>query len=73
MIIMIASCFFHEITLVNEQCSLDDRKYSFTQRTINQWNIINRLCIDCVNVNGEKRFKTKIDKYISYYTLMNTL
>ena len=35
----------HEVTLVKDQCRLDVRKYSFSQRTINEWN---RLPADCV-------------------------
>ena len=27
----------HEVTLVKDQCRLDVRKYSFSQRTINEW------------------------------------
>ena len=48
--ILIEICFFHsrkiveqgdmryEVTLVKDQCSLDIRKYSFPQRTINELN-----------------------------------
>ena len=28
----------HEVALVKDQCRLDVRKYSFSQRTINEWN-----------------------------------
>ena len=28
----------HEVTLVKEQCRLDVRKFSFSQRTVNEWN-----------------------------------
>ena len=35
----------HEVTLVKDQCRLDIRKYSFSQRTINEWNKINCLRI----------------------------
>ena len=34
----------HEVTLVKDQCRLDIRKYSFSQRTINEWN---KLSTDC--------------------------
>ena len=44
----------HEVALVKDQCRLDVRKYSFSQRTINEWN---RLPADCVGAN-------KIDKYL---------
>ena len=33
----------HAETLVKDQCRLDIRKYSFSQRTITEWNIIYRL------------------------------
>ena len=35
----------YEVALVKDQCTLDVRKYSFSQRTINEWN---RLPADCV-------------------------
>ena len=35
----------HEVKLVKDQCRLDIRKYSFSQRTINEWN---KLSTDCV-------------------------
>ena len=37
----------HKAALVKEQCRLDMRKYSFSQRVINEWN---KLPNDCVNV-----------------------
>ena len=36
----------HQTALVREQCKLDMRKYSFSQRVINEWN---KLPNDCVN------------------------
>ena len=30
----------HEVKLVKDQCRLDIRKYSFSQSTANEWNII---------------------------------
>ncbi|WP_133434224.1 RNA-directed DNA polymerase, partial [Aeromicrobium phragmitis] len=51
----------HEVTLVKDQCRLDIRKYSFSQRTINEWN---RLSIDCVGANSVNMFKNNIDKYL---------
>ena len=50
----------HKITLVKEQCRLHIRKYSFSQRTINEWNI---LSTDCVYASSVNMFK-KIDNYI---------
>ena len=37
----------HKAALVKEQCRLDMRKYSFSQRVINEWN---KLPNNCVNV-----------------------
>ena len=37
----------HEVKLVKDQCILDIRKYSFSQRTINEWNKLSILC-NCV-------------------------
>ena len=46
----------HEVTLVKYHCRLDIRKYSFLQRTINEWN---KLCTDCVTVSSVNMFKNK--------------
>ena len=35
----------HGVTLAKKQCRLDIRKFSFSQRTVNEWN---RLSADCV-------------------------
>ena len=51
----------HEATLAKEQCRLDIRKFSFSQRTINGWN---RLPADCVGANSVNTFKNKIDVYL---------
>ena len=34
----------HEVKLVKDQCRLDIRKYSFSQKTINEWNKLSKLC-----------------------------
>ena len=34
----------HEVMLVKDQCRLDIRKYSFSQRTINEWNKLSMGC-----------------------------
>ena len=39
----------HKAALVKEQCRLDMRKYSFSQRVINEWN---KLPNDCVNASS---------------------
>ena len=52
----------HEVTLVKDQCRLDIRKYSFSQRTINEWN---KLSTDCVTASSMNMFKHKDDTSIS--------
>ena len=47
--------------LVKEQCRLDMRKRSFSQRVINEWS---KLPNDCVNANGVNMFKNVIDIYM---------
>ena len=41
--------------------SLDFRKYSFSQRTINVWN---KLSTYCVHASSDNMFKNGIDKYL---------
>ena len=52
----------HDATLVTDQCSLDIRKYSFSQRTINEWN---ESSTDCVTASSVNMFKHKVDTYVS--------
>ena len=47
-----------EVTLVKDQCRLDIKKYSFSQRTINEWN---KLSTNCVTASSVNMFKNKID------------
>ena len=51
----------HEVTLVKDQCRLNIRKYSFSQRTINEWN---KLSMDCVTASSVNMFKNKVDTYL---------
>ena len=51
----------HDVKLVKDQCRLDIRKYSFSQRTINEWN---KLSTDCVTANNVDIFKNKFDTYL---------
>ena len=51
----------HEVTLVKDQCRLDIRKYSFTQRTINEWN---KLSTDSVTASSVNMSKNKVDTYL---------
>ena len=47
----------YEVTLIKDQCRLDIRKYSFSQRTIYEWN---QLSTDCVTVSSVNMFKTPL-------------
>ena len=49
----------HEVKLVKDQCRLDIRKHSFSQRTINEWN---KLSTDCVTASSVNVFK--VDTYL---------
>ena len=49
------------VTLAKKQCTLDIRKFSFSQRTVNEWN---RLSTDCVGASRVIMFKNKIDIYL---------
>ena len=51
----------HEVTLVKDQCRLDIRKYSFSQRTINKWN---KLSTDYVTASSMNMFKNKVETYL---------
>ena len=46
---------------MKDQCRLDIRKYSFLQRTINEWN---NLSTDCITASSMNMFKTRIDAYL---------
>ena len=39
----------HEVKLVKDQCRLDIRKYSFSQRTVNEWS---KLSTDCITASS---------------------
>ena len=51
----------HKVKLVKDQCRLDFRKHSFSQRTINEWN---KLSTDCVTASSVNMFKNKVDTYL---------
>ena len=53
----------HGVTLAKKQCRLDIRKisFSFSQRTVNEWN---RLSANCVSASSVNMFKNKIDMYL---------
>ena len=51
----------HGFTLAKKKCRLDIKKFSFSQRTVNEWN---RLSADCVGASSVNMFKNKIDIYL---------
>ena len=51
----------HEVKLVKDHCRMDIRKYSFSQRTINEWN---KLFTDCVTASSVNMLKNKVDTYL---------
>ena len=52
----------HKAALVKPYSRLDKRKFSFSQRTITDWN---NLSHDCVNASSVNMFKNKIDNYLA--------
>ena len=46
-----------EVTLVKDQCGLAIRKYSFSQRTLNEWI---KLSTECVNASSVNMFKKRL-------------
>ena len=64
--ILIEICCFHSRTRghqvkLKDQCRFDISKYSFSQKTINEWN---ELCKACVTAISVKMFKNKVDTYL---------
>ena len=61
------NCFSHSRKIVEledivkDQCRLDIIKYSFSQRTIKEWN---KLSTDCVIASSMNMFKNKVDTYL---------
>ena len=51
----------HEVKLVKDQCRLGIRKYSFSQRTVNE---CNKLSTDCITASSVNVFKNKLDTYL---------
>ena len=52
----------HGVSLAKKHCRLYIRKFSCSQRTVNEWNI---LSADCVNASSVNIFKNKIDIHLS--------
>ena len=53
----------HGVALAKKQCRLDIRKFSFSQRIVNEWN---KLSADCVGARSVNMFKNKIDIYLRF-------
>ena len=51
----------HGITLAKKQCRLDIRKFSFSQRVVNEWNRLSAYSVGASSVNI---FKNKIDIHL---------
>ena len=51
----------HEVKFIKDKYRLAIRKYSFSQRTINEWN---KLSTDCVTASSMNMFKNKVDTYL---------
>ena len=51
----------HEVKLVKDRCRLDIRKYSFSQRTINEWT---KLFTDCITASSVNMFENRVDTYL---------
>ena len=50
----------HSLALVKCHSRLDIRKYTFSQRVVNDWN---KLPEECINANSVIMFKNRIDQY----------
>ena len=50
-----------EVKLVKDQCRLNIRRYSFSQRRVNEWN---KLSMDCITASSMNMFKNKLDTYL---------
>ena len=51
----------HEVKLVKDQCRLEIRKYSFVQRTINEWN---KLSTDRITASSMNMSKNNVGTYL---------
>ena len=51
----------HEVKLAKDQSRLDIRKYSFSQRTVNERN---KLSMDCITASSVNMFKNKLDTHL---------
>ena len=54
----------HGVTLAKKQSRLDIRTFSFSQRTVYEWNIFSA---DCVGASSVNIFNNKIDIYLRVF------
>ena len=55
----------HGVILAKKQCTIDIRKCSFSQRTVNEWNILSADCVGTCSVNVFKQINRHI--YCVFY------
>ena len=51
------------MTLSKQRASLDVRRFFFSQRVVNEWNLLPQQVVDAASVNHE--FKNRLNKYHS--------
>ena len=51
----------NEVTLEKDECRLDITKYSFLQRTLNEWNTFSNHCVNAISVT---MFENNVNKYL---------
>jgi len=54
----------HSIELLKQRASFDVRKFSFSQRVVQQWNKLPLEDMDATSVN---QFKNRLDKFCQRY------
>jgi len=54
----------HSIKLSKQRASLDVRKFIFSQRVVNEWNLLPQEVVDAKSVN---KFKNPLDKFWQRY------
>jgi ribonucleases P/MRP protein subunit RPP40 len=53
----------HNCRLIKKRSKLDIRKYFFSQRVVNSWNVLPQEVVDATSVNA---FKNRLDKFNQY-------
>ena len=54
----------HTVNLSKQQTSLDVRKFSFSQRVVQEWNKLSQDVVEATSVN---QFKNRLDKFWQRY------